>query len=128
MLLTVTTTQILEAILDVLQTRVTSTTDIRELNYQGIQGTLPAIRFAAEFRANECKGYDVTLAVYCWSEKDSSKEAQQLADEVTEAMHLWSQSATTKAKFSGIHQTRIPQVIRDQRTWRAEVWFELKAC
>ena len=61
-------------------------TEIREETWQGEKFTYPNIRVMCEITAGECYD-DIFSVISCFSEQDSSKEAQNIAGVIATELH-----------------------------------------
>lgn len=99
---------------------------IKELNYMGTDFAYPCVRIALEGQ-NDISGENVhcpsqvDFSFYIFSEKSSSKEANQIAGKVVSAFRGISFSQNT-VKFVKIRiLENIPAIAQDERTWRAQI-------
>jgi hypothetical protein len=99
---------------------------IKELNYKGSDFAYPCIRIALEGQIDiagmntHCPS-QVDFSFYVFSEKASSKEANEIAGKVVSAFRGLSFGQST-VKFVKIRiQENIPAIAQDERTWRAQI-------
>lgn len=99
---------------------------IKQLNYKGTDFSLPCIRLAIESQTDvfgteaNCPS-QVDFSFYVFSEKASSKEADQIAGAVVAAFRGLSFQRDT-VKFVKIRiLENVPAVAEDERTWRAQI-------
>jgi hypothetical protein len=108
-------------------TALTSGADgIKELNFKGTDFSYPCIRIALEGQIDiagtntHCPS-QADFSFYVFSEKASSKEANQIAGKVVTAFRGLSFSQST-VKFVKIRiLENIPAIAQDERTWRAQI-------
>lgn len=99
---------------------------IRELNWKGTDFTYPCVRIALEGQTdltdtNTSCPSQVDFSFYVFSEKASSKEANQIAGIIVTAFRGLSFAQNT-VKFVKIRiQENIPAIAQDERTWRAQI-------
>ena len=125
----VTLVQVKRAIQNILAKpgHITSTTDIRELSYQGKAFAYPCVRYEVETcEPDECNDYRVLFNVYCWSEEESSLQATQITDQVVAALHRHIEAANP-IRLQMIYVLGVPSVVRDGVLWRGEVYCKCLA-
>ena len=99
---------------------------IKELDYKGTDFSYPCIRIALEGQTDiagtntHCPS-QVDFSFYVFSEKASSKEANQIAGKVVSAFRgmSFSQSGVKFVKIRILEN--IPAIAQDERTWRAQI-------
>lgn len=96
--------------------------EIRETQFQGIDYTYPCVRVKLGIQVPNvyCPIYSIPFIIQVMSEKDSSKEANDIAYLVSEAIHRGFSYQTVK--FIMISRT-LADAVRNDRTWLAEVRY-----
>ena len=104
------------------QAVASKTTDVRETNFQGQTITYPCVRYEAVLRPDECKGFDVLLSVYGWSEDESSLGVTEIIDAAITNLHGHSYTdAEVKVQVVFLEDT--PPPVRIDRLWRGIARF-----
>ena len=111
-----------------------TSTEVRELEWQGDSFTYPNIRVELEDNIPyydeqlRCGIQRVEFSVYVFSEQRSSKEASQIKTLVTNAMVSDGFSSSTySVRFLPIRiLDNVPAIREDERTWRCQVKFGTK--
>lgn len=124
--------QVRTAVLARLKAKVTRSTDIRELESQrvgvaGLAGNYPCVRYACDFAPDDCGDWLVNIAVFAWSEGDSSLEANRIVDEVVSILHRKA-FVSGGVRVQAIELVGVPRLVRgDDRLWRGEARFSALA-
>ena len=118
--------QVREAIIDVIKANATimalldDADEVRESNWKGVEFTYPNYRV----RINSITPFEdcyqnLDASIYCFSEKKSSQEAEEMAGTV--ANEFDDKSFTQDSiRFTNVSVDIIPAIAQDERTWRAE--------
>lgn len=98
---------------------------IKEADWKGTDFTYPCIRIMIESQndiaGSTCNASEASFSVYTFSEKASSKEADQIAGIIVSAIRGIS-FEENNIKFSQINIVEnIPAISQDGRTWRAQI-------
>lgn len=98
--------------------------DVREDQWQGTTFTYPAVRVSldTQFPFADCNKAKLTFSVLCFSEKDSSQEADSLAGVVNDLLHKKAFTSNS-IRFILYSNGLIPAIRQDHRTWRSEATF-----
>jgi len=83
---------------------------IKEVEWQGAEYTYPAVRVENDVMPNKpyCSPDDVSITIFCMSEKKSSKECQMVMKEVATYLHGHPFKGTNGANFVFIRVTKMP--------------------
>jgi len=98
--------------------------EIRESQFQGVDYAYPCVRVKLGTQVPQipdCPIYSMPFTIQAMSEKDSSKEANQIAYLVSEAIKKGFTYKTVK--FVMVHRSLVDAIRRDERTWLAEVQY-----
>ena len=100
------------------------TKGIKEFNYKGTDFSYPCVRLALERQTElsemSCPS-QVDFSFYVFSEKSSSKEADQIAGIIVSAIRDISFKQNT-VRFTKIRiLENIPAIAQDEITWRAQI-------
>lgn len=102
------------------------TASIKEFNWKGTDFQYPCVRIAVESQfdlteTNVSCPSQVDFSFYIFSEKQSSKEANQIAGKVVTGFRglSFSQNSIKFVKVRVLEH--IPAIAEDERTWRAQV-------
>lgn len=111
------------ALKTLLSAKVTSTSDIGEVSYQGQSFAYPCLRFEVEScERRECPTYFVNFTVFGWSESMSSLEVTRLIDEVITGIVGKVQATPTRLQAVSLLSAR--KAVREgKRLWRREAYF-----
>lgn len=107
--------------------KLDSSKEIKEDQWKGRAFKYPAIRVnilpIVPTQNSDCVLWRAQFSVLCYSEKDSSMEANEIAGLVLVALHNLPFTGTN-IKFTMINSRQlIPARSEDERTWRSEVIF-----
>lgn len=102
------------------------TASIKEFNWKGVDFQYPCVRIAVEFQGDlddtnvSCPS-QVDFSFYVFSEKPSSKEANQIAGKVVSGFRglSFSQNGIKFVKVRVLEN--IPAIAEDDRTWRSQI-------
>jgi hypothetical protein len=97
---------------------------IKQLNFKGTDFSYPSVRLALEGQTElsemSCPS-QVDFSFYVFSEKSSSKEADQIAGIIVSAIRGISFKQNT-VRFTKIRITEnIPAIAQDEVTWRSQI-------
>jgi len=118
--------QVREAIIDVMEANanimalLTDANEVREAKWKGMEFTYPNYRV----RINSITPFEncyqnLDASIYCFSEKKSSQEAEEMAGTV--ANEFQDKSFTQDSiRFTNTSVDIIPAIVENMLTWRAE--------
>jgi len=100
---------------------LSDTDEIREAQWQGIEFVYPCVRVALGNQVSAlagCELYNIAFSILVFSEEESSKEANEIAYLVSEALET--PFTYTTVKFLMLDGTLV-DAVRQDRTWVAKV-------
>jgi len=118
--------QVRDALIDIIKANTTimallsDANEVRESSWKGTEYSYPNYRV----RINSITPFEtcyqnLDASIYCYSEKASSQEAEQMAGTV--ANELSDKSPVQDSiQFASIEASPIPAIDQDTRTWRSE--------
>lgn len=114
----------------VITSLLSSSLQIKELEYQGNQFDYPGIRVSLDFMPGEDVCFPDTMKVYLdvFSEEKSSKQSVHIASELLILLRNTASFTQNNIKFFMIHVSKIPRSDRlESGVWKATVEVEAKA-
>ena len=106
--------------------KLSDTDEIREDQWQGREFSYPAIRINI-MRNEPTECYQIVeFSFLAYSENSSSKQADDICGTINDEFHDKSFSRNN-IRFTGVICSNLSPAMRaDQRTWRAETFFEAR--
>ena len=104
---------------------LSASTQIKEDQWQGTTFTYPAVRIdlGTLMPVADCEDVTCDFGIECFSEKDSSHEANNVAYQVNQALHGKS-FESGNARFMIYSRGLIPAKRSEERAWRSVALFK----
>lgn len=105
----------------------TNGVEIREDQWQGNQFYYPAVRVRLDVQIPDanCNMATMLIAIQCFSEADSSREADVIASAVNDVLHE-KQFTSGDVRYMLYSEGLVPAIRQDEQTWRSEALFRTR--
>jgi len=96
--------------------------EIREDNWKGREFSYPVVRVAmlSNTSSDKCEYSEFTCAIMVFSEKASSKEADEISGIISTILHNKGFTSNSIA-FSTVVTNLVPSMAQSERVWRSEI-------
>ena len=98
--------------------------EVRENQWQGDEFAYPAVRvdLGTQVPDADCEDATLSVGILCFSESNSSKEADTIAGVVNTLLHR-KQFTSGTVRYLFYSDGLVPAVRQDKQTWRSEALF-----